>query len=49
MARTKKTTTEVTTKKEVKETKNKDMYYQVVKTLKNGSVVMLKGYNKEIK
>lgn len=50
MARTKKNAEDITTENSVKKnTKTKNMYYQVVKTTKTGAVTMLKGYNKEIK
>lgn len=43
MARTKKTDNVS------RETSKKDVYVQVVKTNKDGSVTMIKGYNKEVK
>ena len=50
MGRPKKTeTVSETISENKKETKNKNVYYQVVKKLKNGSVMMIKGYDKEIK
>lgn len=46
MGRPKKTETISENKKEKE---NKNTYFQVVKTLKNGTVMMIKGYDKEIK